>query len=342
MIHVKGFPTICETFGGWLQLTSRFHQCYWAHGSVATFCSKSTLDLLVFQLQCYTGLMRCFERIYRIDPEFFGPFLPTFAGDIKRDITVFSKQKKTFIVYCFLVSLIRNQYKWCLQVSSSCLRQGHGNLCSTVPFSAATSSPDIQQLGWSKSRNAKCYNAKSSRNKNKNKNTQQFTQSSLSCIKLYLMTMNQTENPWVLCFCSASLPQPNLGERFPIGFSCFFFSKTSTVAKLKLGSKSVSFKLLSVLKLEGFFLQGGPTKMATHIVDRCCFPAQSWWCRVHNFIASIASIFTLKIGIMRCIFRECFGLLCDAMQRWKMLKDVHWVWCFQRFSFEFYSHEQVY
>jgi len=51
-----------------------------------------------------------------------------------------------------------------------------------------------QQLGWSKKaeqQNAsKCYNACFSK-----KNTQKFTQSSLSCIKLYLMTMNQTENP---------------------------------------------------------------------------------------------------------------------------------------------------
>ena len=103
----KGFPTICETFGGWLQLTSRLQdlpisasQCYWAHGSVATFCSKSTLDLLVFQLQCYTGLMRCFERILNLLnlPWIVQSFLPTFVGDIKRDITVFSKQKNVYSV----------------------------------------------------------------------------------------------------------------------------------------------------------------------------------------------------------------------------------------------------
>ena len=180
-------------------------------------------------------------------PWIFRPFLPTFAGDIKRDITVFSKQKKRlYIVHCFLVSLIRNQYKWCFKYLQVLFDKAMAIYAQLFHFRQQLRLLTYRNLVG---QNPEMQNA-TMQNLHTKKHAQQFTQSSLSCIKLYLMTMNQTENPWVLCFCSASLPQPNLGDRFPIGFSWFFFSKkhrrwrnSNLAANLSLSScKSSSWR----------------------------------------------------------------------------------------------------
>lgn len=256
----KRIPYYMWNFWRLTSTTSRFQdlpisasQCYWAHGSVATFCSKSTSWIYLFSnfsaTQDSWDVLKEFW-IYWIDPEFFGPFSqPLWV--ISNVISLSFLSKKQFKVHCFLVSLIRNQYKWCFKYLQVVFDKAMAIYAQLFHFRQ-----QLRLLTYSNlvGQNPEMQNA-TMQNLHKKKHTQQFTQSSLSCIKLYLMTMNQTENPWVLCFCSASLPQPNLGDRFPIGFSCFFFRKNIDGGETQTWQQICLFQVASP-QVGGGFLAG--------------------------------------------------------------------------------------
>lgn len=120
MIHVKGFPTICETFGGWLQLLPDSKIFLFRHLNAielkAPLRPSAPKAPWIYLFSNFSATQDSWDVLkeFWIYPEFFGPFSQPLRV-ISNVISLSFLSKKTFIVHCFLVSLIRNQYKWCFK-----------------------------------------------------------------------------------------------------------------------------------------------------------------------------------------------------------------------------------